>query len=136
LPTKIAINGHYILDFLVCLRWNRSHQKANLGLTEEADASTCLIEPIILPCVDFEHELLAPAKFGHYTSKTFLGLFGYPFQINLRPAKPCAVIKDIKWLKNNVSLIWEFLLCANPSQSPPWLNYIIISYIATAQAYL
>ena len=58
------------------LRWNRSHQKVNLGLTEEADASTCLIGPVILPRIDSECKLPAPV---HYASEAPLELFWYPF---------------------------------------------------------
>ena len=81
------------------LRLKRSHQKVNLGLTEEADASTCLIWPVIPPRVASEREVLTPTKSVYNASDTSLGLFGYPFRMNLRPMKPCAVIKGIGWLK-------------------------------------
>jgi hypothetical protein len=81
------------------LRLKRSHQKFNLSLTEEADASTCLIGPVIPPRVASEREVLPPTKSVHYASETSLELFGYPFRMNLRPMKPCAVIKGIGWLK-------------------------------------
>ena len=74
------------------LRWSGSHQKVNLGLTEE-DACTCLIEPIIPLRINFEHEVVAPAKSVHYASEASLELFGYPFWMNLRPMRSCGVIK-------------------------------------------
>jgi hypothetical protein len=61
------------------LRLKRSHQKFNLSLTEEADASTCLIGPIIPPRVASEPEVLPPTKSVRYASETSLELFEYPF---------------------------------------------------------
>ena len=81
------------------LRWNRSQQEVNLGLTEEADASTCLVGPVILLCINSECKMLAPAKSVHYASEAPLELFWYPFWMNLRPMRPCAIIKGIEWLK-------------------------------------
>jgi hypothetical protein len=48
-------------------------------LSEEADASTCLIGPVIPLRVDSEREVLAPAKSIHYASGTAIGLFRYLF---------------------------------------------------------
>jgi hypothetical protein len=81
------------------LKWNRSHQKVNLGLTEEADASTCLIGPVIPPHVDSERKVLVPTKSVHYASETSMGLFGNSFQMNLRLMKQYAVIKGTRWLE-------------------------------------
>jgi hypothetical protein len=105
------------------------HQTANLSCQKECGAF--LIEQVIPPRVDFKREVLAPAKSGHYASETFLGPFGYPFRMNLRPVKPYAVIKGIKWLKNNVSLIWEFLLCAGTHPEGPLAR--LYSYYPTSQ---
>jgi len=59
------------------LRLKRSHQKVNLGLTEEADASTCLIGPVIPPYVTSEREVLPPTKSVHYASETSLEVFHF-----------------------------------------------------------
>jgi hypothetical protein len=65
-------------------------------------------------------------KCVHYALETSIGLFQNPFRMNLRPVKPCAVIKGTRWLKNNASLIWEFLFYVpEPILRPPSLSFIL-----------
>src|SRR5882724_2161268 len=75
-------------------------------------SGTCQIKPVIPMCVDFKCKVAIPTKFVHYASETSMGLFGNPFRRDLRLMKQCAVVKGTRWLKSNVSLIREFVLCA------------------------
>jgi hypothetical protein len=94
--------------------------------------STCLIEPLIPPRVDFKREVLIPTKSVHYASETSIGPFRYLFRMNLRPEKPCAVIKATEWLKLNVSLFGNFFYCTPVQPNPP--EYILFSYIMNPPA--
>ena len=49
--------------------------------------------------------------------------------MNLRPQKPCAVIKGTKWLRNYAYLIWKRNLYAG---APHFTIYIYISCITTS----
>jgi hypothetical protein len=51
--------------------------------------------------------------------------------MNLRPQKPCAVIKGTKWLRNYAYLIWKCNLYAG---APHFTIYIAISCITTSGA--
>src|SRR5258707_216354 len=88
---------------------------------------TCLIGPVILPRVVSKREVLLPTKCVHYALETSIGPFRNPFRMNLRPVKPCAMIKGTGWLKNNSFLIWEFIFnMQGPIQAPilPFILYL------------
>ena len=106
-----CIQGHE--DTILTKVWGSIDAiKSLVRVVTRSWCSTCLIEPLIPPRVDFKHEILIPTKFIHYASETSMGLFENPFRMNLRLMKPCAVIKGTRWLQSNVSLIREFVLCA------------------------
>ena len=96
---------------------------------------TCLIGPVILPRVVSKREVLLPTKCVHYASETSIGPFRNPFRMNLRPVKPCAAIKGTGWLKNNSSLIWEFIFNAQDHPKPPSYHLYYICNITTPQAW-
>jgi len=94
--------------------------------------STCLIEQLILPRVDFKREVLIPTKSVHYASETSIRAFRYLIWMNLRSEKLCAVIKATEWLKLNVSLFGNFFYCTPAQPNPP--EYILFSYIMSPPA--
>ena len=115
--------GAQNINFREGLRWYWCHQKVD----KRSWCRTCLIEQVIPPRVDFKHKMLIPTKCVHYTSEASFGLFWNTFRKNLRPVKPCAVIKGTRWLKNNVSLIWDFFFNVPELPSPYSTIYIIFA---------
>ena len=93
---------------------NRLIWVADMGLPNWASEATRRFQTWSTKCV-------------HYASQIFIRLFRNPFRMNLRPVKPCAVIKGTKWLK--IMYSWfgnSFYVAKSPT-------YIIIFYITSPQ---
>jgi hypothetical protein len=108
----------------------RSHQKVNLSLTEEADASTCLIGPVILP-----REVLIPTECVHCTSEPPIRLFRQPVLDEFEQSEAMCRDKRQQWLKYNVFLMRSFFNCTRTQPiCQNALDIIIISHITTPWA--
>jgi hypothetical protein len=70
-------------------------------------------------------EVCVPTKCVHYASETPIELFWNSFQMNLRPMKPCAVIKGIEWLKKKCIPNSEFSLYAGTHPKAPIIIYLL-----------
>ena len=123
-PMTSCIQGHE--DTILTKVWGSIDAiKSLVRVVTRSWCSTCLIEPLIPPRVDFKHEMLIPTKFVHYASETSMGLFENPFRMNLRLMKPCAVIKGTKWLRNYAYLIWKHISYAGAHPEPPISPFIL-----------
>jgi hypothetical protein len=99
-------------------------------------SGTCQIRPVIPTRVDLRPSKLGrssrhanvncvPTKCVHYASETSIELFWNPCRMNLRPMKPCAVIKGIEWLKKIAFLIQNLVLYAGTHPKAPIISYLL-----------
>jgi len=113
----------------------RSHQKVNLSLTEEADASTCLIGPVIPPRVDLKRKVLVPTECVHCALEPPIRLFRQPVLDEFEQSEAMCRDKRQQWLKYNVFLMRNFFYCTRTQPiRQNALDIITISHITTPWA--